>query len=324
MTKKMNTLREIASIIESHDQFVITGHINPDGDCMGSMLALGTGIKKMGKKARIIVEAPLTGSLRALEQEWDFIYADDFAFEEADQIVIAVDSGDEGRLPELPEHNLTVINIDHHQSNSMYGKYNYVDVKAAAAAEIIYQLIEEMQVELDQKIAYYINIALITDTGCFRYSNTNPRILRLTADFIEKFDIDTNRIFKTFLGTKPLTAMRFKGQVYSKMELHHGGKVAMIKVNEEMVQEVGATMEDASHISGDLRDIEGVEVGVSVVEVEPGVIQLGFRSNFYVPVNEVAISFGGGGHLRASGATLEGDLDEVAEQVLAKIAEYLE
>lgn len=324
MTKKMNSLQEVASVLENHDQFVITGHINPDGDCLGSMLALGTALEKMGKVVRIITETPLKGSLSALEKEWDYICVDDFTFDPKDQVFIAVDCGDEGRLPTVPDHDLIMINIDHHQNNSMYGRFNYVDIDAAAAAEIIYQLIEEMHVELDETIAYYLNIAFITDTGCYRYSNTNPRILRLTADFIEKFNIDINQIFKVFLGTNPLTTMRLKGLVYSRMELHYGGKVAMIKINEDMVQEVGATMEDASHMSGDLRDIEGVEVGVSVVEVEPGVVQLSFRSNFYVPVNEIADFFGGGGHLRASGATLEGDLDEVAEQVIKKIDEYLE
>ncbi|MCK4258676.1 MAG: bifunctional oligoribonuclease/PAP phosphatase NrnA [Halanaerobiales bacterium] len=318
-----NTLKEIAELINNHQQFVITGHIDPDGDCVGSMLGLGTALKKLGKKVRLVLEKPLTGNAKPLKDEWDFVYLPDFTFEPEDELFIAIDSGDLGRVPNFPEHDLTIVNIDHHMTNSFYGNYNYVDVNAAAAGEIIYSLINEMGVQITREIGYYLTVAIICDTGCFRYSNTNANILKIVASFIE-MGIDTSRIYKEFLGTHPLAKLQIKGLVYSKMERAFDGRVAWVTIDNKMLKEANATIDDVYGIAGDLRDIEGVEVGFSVLEREPGLIQLGFRSNYYVPVNKVAEAFGGGGHLRASGASFEGDIESLPDKILKKIAEYLE
>ena len=318
----MNTLREIADLLHKHRQFVIAGHINPDGDCMGSMLALGTALKSLGKRVRIIVEGPLPDSLRVLKDEWDYIYAPDFRFAPEDEILLALDSGDLGRISHVPEHNLPIVNIDHHLSNAMYGDYNHVNEKAAAAGEIIYHLIKELGVEFDSKIAYYLSVALMTDTGCFKYTNTHADILRIVANFME-MGVNTSRIYKDFMGTHSLGKIRLKGLVYSKMQTAFEGKVAYVIIDRKMLEEAEATEDDAGSISGELRDIRGVEVGFTIMETESGLVQLGFRSNDIVPVNEVAIHFGGGGHLRASGAQLEGDAQKIVEKVLTKIAEYL-
>ncbi len=320
---RMNTLREIAEIINKHQQFVITGHIDPDGDCIGSMLALGTALKNQGKKIRLILEQPLSGNVKSMQKEWDFVYISDQIFEPEDEILIAVDSGDLGRVPDLPDHDLTIINIDHHTSNSLYGKYNYVDENASAAGEIIYSLIKELGTEITEQIGYYLAIAIICDTGCFRYSNTNAHILRIIADFIE-MGIDTNQIYKEFLGTHSLAKIKVRGLAYSSMQRAFDGRVAWVVIDQEMLKKIEATKDDVYGLAGDLRDIEGVEVGFSLLEREHGLIQLGFRSNYYVPVNEVAKAFGGGGHLRAAGATLEANLEELPDQILKKIAEYLE
>ncbi len=320
---KMNTLKEIANLLLDHQQFVVTGHIDPDGDCVGSMLALAYALKRKGKTVRLILERPLTLNLRSLEREWDFIYEADFVFEAEDEILITLDSGDLGRVPNLPEHKLPVINLDHHMGNALFGDYNYVDETAAAVGEILYSLCGELGVEVDKQIGYYIAIALIWDTGCFKYSNTNPHILRITADLIE-LGIDTSEIYREFLGSYPLPKLRLRGLVYSEMQLSFKGKVAWVVIDQEMLNKVGASLDDAASISGDLRDIRGVEVGVSILEREPGIVQLGFRSNYYVPVNEIAKYFGGGGHKRASGATFEGELTGLVDRILTKIAEYLE
>lgn len=323
MTKQMNSLREIADLLNRHHQFVITGHVNPDGDCMGSMLSLGTALRRLGKRVSIILEGPLPESLHRLRNEWEYIYADDFHFDPADEVLLALDCGDEGRLPKFPAHSLTVVNIDHHLSNTMYGTYNHVDEGAAAAGEIIYRLVRELGVEVDTQIAYYIAVAIVTDTGNFRYSNTKPEILRLAAEFLE-MGVSTVEIYREFIATQSEGRIRLKGMVYSKFQTALAGQVAYIVIDRRMLEEVGATLDDAGSISGDLRDIRGVEVGFSVLEVEPGVVQLGFRSNFIVPVNKVAMAFGGGGHLRASGAQLEADLHEIPKRIIETIAEYLE
>lgn len=323
MTKKMNSLSEIAQLLKQHRQYVITGHINPDGDCVGSMLALGTALRRLGKTVRIITEGPLPESLQSLWNEWEYIHIEDFRFDPADEVLLALDSGDEGRLPKMPDHSLPIVNIDHHLSNSMYGTYNHVDEGAAAAGEIIYRLIQEMGVEIDQQIAQYIAVAIVTDTGNFRYSNTKPETLRMAADFLE-MGVNTMEIYRTFIATQSLERIRLKGMVYSRFQTALDGRVAYIVIDQKMLDEIGATLDDAGSISGELRDIRGVEVGFSVLEVEPDIVQLGFRSNSIVPVNQVAIAFGGGGHLRASGAQLEADLHEIPKRIIEKIAEYLE
>lgn len=319
----MNKLDEIANFLLKHHQFVISGHIDPDGDCVGSMLALGTALKRLGKEVRIVLERPLPISLSSLEAEWDFLYADKFVFTENDQVFLSLDCGDFARIPQLPKHNLPIVNIDHHLNNSLFGQLNYVNEKAAAVGEIIFLLLKRMNVEIDKKIGYFIAIALIWDTGCFKFSNTNPNVLRITADLLE-MGIDTSRIYREFLGSFPLAKLRLKGLIYQNMKLDFAGRVAWVIIDKKMLKEANATLDDAHSISGDLRDIRGVEVGFSILEKEEGVTQLGFRSNYYVPVNEVAMSFGGGGHKRAAGATFNGELSGLAEKILNKISEYLE
>ena len=207
--------------------------------------------------------------------------------------------------------------------NDQYGDYNYVDEEASSTGELIYLLLEEMGVEINKQIGYYIAIAIIFDTGCFKYSNVNPRILRLMADLTE-MGVEINPIYRAFLASQPLRRLRLKGLVYSRVETAFDGKVAYAKIDQDLLAQAGATPDDAHSISGDIRDIEGVEVGVSFLEKEPGLIQIGFRSNEYVPVNRVASAFGGGGHERASGARIEGEISDIADKVLKKIGEHLE
>lgn len=323
MMTEMNSLKEIADLFLQYDQFVITGHVDPDGDCLGSMLALAVILKKCGKKVRLLLERPLKDNLAVLETEWNFVYERDFMFTTEDQILVILDSGDLGRVPKIPTEKRPLVNIDHHQSNSLFGAYNYVDTEAAAVGEIIYFLCQELGVVVDRQIGYYLAIALIWDTGCFRYSNTTPRVLRMMADFLE-MGIDINRIYREFLGSYQLAKIRLRGLVYSEIQFAFSGQVAWVVIDQEMLKRAGATFDDAAAISNDLRDIKGVEVGVSILERAPGQIQLGFRSNYYVPVNEVAQYFGGGGHQRAAGARFPGQLAGLPEKILEKIDQYLE
>lgn len=323
MMAKMNTLKEIADLFLRYQQFVITGHVEPDGDCLGSMLALAVILTNLGKRVRLVLERPLKHNLALLETDWNFIYEKDFAYTPDDEILVILDSGDRGRVPKVFTDQLPVINIDHHQSNSLYGDYNYVETEAAAVGEIIYLLCQELGVVVDQQIGYYLAIALIWDTGCFRYSNTTARVFRITAEFVE-LGVDINRIYREFLGSYPLAKIRLRGLVYAEIQLALSGRVAWVVIDQDMLKRAGATFEDAAAISNDLRDIQGVEVGVSILEKAPGEIQLGFRSNYYVPVNKVAQSFGGGGHQRASGATFFGQLAGLPERILQQIAAYLE
>ncbi|MDI3547166.1 MAG: bifunctional oligoribonuclease and phosphatase NrnA [Halanaerobiales bacterium] len=324
----MELLREIAEILTKRDYFIILGHIDPDGDCIGSVFALKWGLDILGKKSLVLLDSPPDDMYDYLEiDNRDYRLFKEFEQVELnwpEVIFITIDTGDRERLGDGSKliGNHLLINIDHHPGNPEYGKINYVDPEMAAAGEIIYDLLNQMNLAINRKVGTALATAIIADTGGLRYQNTTARVYRILADLIE-IGVDTYQINKAIYGNYSYESVKLKGLVLSTLALHQNKKIAWIKVEQSALKETGADINATSGLVNYPRDIKGVEVGLAFIELEEEKTRVSFRSNNYCPVNEIAAYFGGGGHVRAAGCIIDRGLKETIEMVLSKVEEYV-
>ena len=324
----MNPLELISRRIKKQANFVLLGHIDPDGDCIGSLFSLKWALDKMGKHSLVLLDTPPEARFGFLP-----ICAQDYRlFEQfktdrpglAGADYIALDAGGIDRLGQGRElvNNSFLINVDHHPDNPGYGDLNYINPEMAAVGEILYYLFGEMGVALDQKIGSGLAVAIISDTGGFRYQNTRAATYRIMAELSEA-GVDIYRINQAIYGNNPYQYLKLKGLALSTLQLSPDQKTAWIIVNNSILEETGADPEHVSGLVSYARDIQGVEVGVIFVELAAQEIKVSLRSNQYCPVNQIAAFFGGGGHVRAAGCKVEKDLDQAIELVLSKVKDYV-
>ncbi|NLB88540.1 MAG: bifunctional oligoribonuclease/PAP phosphatase NrnA [Syntrophomonadaceae bacterium] len=319
----MNTLKEISTLIRSKDNFLLIGHNIPDGDCIGSMLGLYNGLISMNKKVMMFLEDVIPGIYHYLPGVNSISSL--LPPQENIENIIFLDCSDETRISEDIFEKLnkkaTVFNIDHHDSNTFFGDYNYVDSKAAATAEVIYELLVEMNVPISKSIAESLYAGIVMDSGSFKYSNTSPKTHRIAADLLDKgVDLEKTRI--NLFESKPLEEVLLLGKALKNFNISPNGKIAWMLLPYEDIDEIGAHGLHPEGIINYTRMIKGVQIGIVFREVEPGLIKIGFRSKQDIDVALIAKEFGGGGHKQAAGAKQEGNINEVADRVL-KIVEKM-
>jgi len=320
----MKDLQVIADAIKKEEYLAVVGHAVPDGDCVGSVLGLFLGLKQLGKN----VVAYLPDRVPA---QYHYLYRSDQIQMPGEPLptgttVIFVDCGDEQRvgeafLPLLAERGIT-FNLDHHRSNPHFGNYNYVDVTAAATAEIIYELLLALQVSVTPDIAQALFAGIVMDTGSFLNGNTTAKSLRIAADLMDAgVDIDHSRI--SLFESKPKAEVALMARALDNLEVSPDGKMAWISLPYAEVAEVGALELFPETLINYTRMIDGVEVGMLFREIKPGTVKVGFRSKGKVDVASLASRFGGGGHLQAAGARQSGSLSEVIERVLIVVKDVM-
>nr|WP_029453046.1 bifunctional oligoribonuclease/PAP phosphatase NrnA [Clostridium algidicarnis] len=311
---KMNKIVE--SILNS-DSIAITYHQSPDGDALGSALGLMLGLRKIGKEAYIISRDKVPGIYRFLPNTEEI--KDNVSCPKKNtHCVIVLDCGNVERISgKIDKSKINpVINIDHHLSNSKYGDINYVDTTASATGEIVYTLLKSLDVVIDTDIAKCLYTAIITDTGSFKYSSTTASTHEIAGKLI-KTGIDFPLIHRTIFENKPLRKLKLYGQLLEKVELFLNDKLAIIAMNKEQ----STLLEDNSEIISLQMQIDTIEVGAFLKEVEDG-IKISLRSKDKVDVRAIAEVFGGGGHEKASGLLLRDVHDiEKAKKTLINILE---
>ncbi|ADQ14754.1 DHH family phosphoesterase [Halanaerobium hydrogeniformans] len=317
MQKEIN---KIIEIFNKEDNFLIAGHVGADGDCIGSVTALTRLLRKKNKSARAYFNRDTLAPFSFLDLNKEEYYDD---FErlkkeiESDYILIALDSGNLERVDlekEIIDSAKYIINIDHHQDNSRFGKINLVDSDKAAVGEMIYAVVKELlNGDIPLEIGTPLATAIITDTGALRYENTSADVLRVLADLVES-GVNIYKINKEIFGTVSYKAIVLRGLVLSTLKLSEDGKVAWLYVSRDMMHEAGTDYTEG--LVNQARDIEDVEIGILFTEEEKEKIKVSLRSNFYAKVNKIASQFDGGGHPRAAGATVEKDLQTAIKEVV--------
>jgi phosphoesterase RecJ-like protein len=317
-----NTPEEMIEVLRKAPKVALFSHVSPDGDCIGSMLALGLALEKMGKEVSFYNPNPvpsylsfLPGSSR-IRQELP---------SPQPKILLFVDCTDLGRVnlsrSEISGDSI-VLNLDHHISNLFFGDFNWVDAQASAVGEVALTLISQLGVEIDVDMATNLYTAILTDSGCFEYSNTTAQTHRSAADLLE-LGVDLSRIHHNIFDQKPLAQTKLLQCALNGLEIHADGQLAIMILSADDFQKSGAEQELSEGLVNHARSIAGVEVAVLLKEIGPQEIKAGLRSNLWLNVNEIAALFGGGGHQRAAGCTLRIPMAEAKQRITTAIEEAL-
>lgn len=307
----------VVKLIGDSKNIAILSHIMPDGDNIGSSLALYNALSKIGKNVVFILDDDVPEVYKFLKGSQKTEKPDnDHKFD----LVIVLDCGDVGRLGRSSRYleGAKVINIDHHLSNSNFGLYNIVDISAAATGEIIYRLINRLEIALDKDICECIYTGIVTDTGQFQYSNTTDLTHEIAADLV-RHGAEPWKLYRAIYQNNSKSKMKLIGEAINSLEFHFQSKIASMIIRKEVFETVGAKDEDADGIINFARDINGVEVALLFKETEDGKVKIGFRSKDFVNVSDIAQEFGGGGHKRAAGATVAGAVENIKERVIESV-----
>ena len=314
------TLDNILKEIKKAKKIVILTHENPDGDAVGSCLAMYMALVKMGKEPDLIIPE-LPRVFRFLPNA-DKIKTE--GSEEPYDLAISLDSATIKMLNGWSNYFETAkvkVVIDHHGTNTMYGDYNYINPDSPAAAQILIHLIEYFDVQIDKEIGTCLLTGIITDTGGFQYQSTTPETFEF-ASFLLKKGVNVSDIYKRVLNTKSRANFELRKKAIDRMEFFTDGKIALTYITKQDMIDANAENGDHEGIVEEGRAIEGVEVSIFLRETDKG-YRASLRSNNYVNVSDVCIMFGGGGHLHAAGCTIAQTLEQVKEKIVNQVKMYL-
>lgn len=305
---------EVVKLIRSRQSFLVTTHVNPDGDGLGAESALYLALKKLGKKVRVVNHDPLPQRFTYLPFTAAYETSDKLPPHE---VCFVVDAGNFGRIREgvRREEFATLVNIDHHYSNDGYGDYNLVFPEASATGEVVYRLLQALKVKVDKGIAESIYTSIVTDTGRFRYSNTTPQVLRLAADLAEA-GADISHVSEHIFGDISKEAMELTRLALATVKATDGGAIASMVLTQSDFLKSGASDDDTENLINLVRNLDTVKIAIFLKERADGQIKLSLRSKNGVNVAQIAGKFKGGGHAYAAGATLAGPLEKALREVL--------
>ncbi len=311
---------EIAEVIESCATFLITSHVRPDGDALGSELALYLVLRGMGKEAVVYNQDTTPAVYQFLPGAGviTHILGSLGGFD----AVFVLDCSDISRVGDEQDKIGSIqkiVNIDHHVSTGTFSKILLTDSRASSTGEMVHRLLTHMGVPITADIATNLYTAIITDTGSFQYSNTGSATFRVAADLVEK-GADCRHIAQSIYETKPAVQIRLMGKVLDTLQLYRGRRVGVISVTQEMLRTEGALPEHTEGLVDMVRSIQGVEVAVCCYEVSEGRYKISLRSKGDTDVARIAGAMGGGGHVNASACRMEGKFEAVRDTVLDAVA----
>jgi phosphoesterase RecJ-like protein len=325
----VNLEKSFAPIIEkinSANDIVLLVHENPDGDAVGSMIAFYRALTKIGKKVDGVIEKHPANCVFLTST----IGKEIKTFEEADltkqyDLCIVLDCGNSERLnvaKDLFVNAKDTACIDHHETNFSFANANYIKPEAAATGELIFDLLNEMQIAIDTEIATALYSSIISDTGNFCHQNTTKRTFEIASSLME-YGIDVPKISYYMFNETRLNRLIFMGKILSKIEVFLDGKLSIICATQEDVDEFQIDKSELDGIVDYARYIKGVEVGI-LLKPRDGVYRLSMRSNGKVDLLEIAAKFNGGGHKYAAGGRVDTDsIEKAKEEVVKAFAEVL-
>lgn len=307
------TIDNIKKEINKAKDIVILTHENPDGDAVGSALAMYLTLKKMDKKVDVIIPE-YSNVFRFLPG------AEDIKTEGKEtpyDLAISVDVTGIKRLNGFSkyfENAITKIQIDHHEVNDMFADYNFVNPASPACAQILILVIEQLGVEIDKQIGTCLLTGIITDTGGFKYEGVSAETFEFASWLLAK-GVNVSDIYKRVLQVKSKANFELRKLIMDRMEFIHDNKITFTYITKEDLEKVNAMPGDHEGLVEVGRDIEGVEVSIFLRQTENG-YKVSLRSNNYVNVSDVALLFNGGGHIKAAGCDITGTLEQAKEKIV--------
>jgi phosphoesterase RecJ-like protein len=318
---------ETVEAIRDGDRFLLTSHEGPDGDSLGSLLAMHAILEQLGKDSVMFLaskEFPLPIEYRFLPLEEVFHEA---PADVVDRVVVFLDCGNIDRMPVdwLREHRGPVLNIDHHHDNTRFGTINLVDVRASSTAEIVYELARVLGAQITREIASALYVGLVTDTGRFMYENTNVATHRMAAELIEA-GVDVQDIYRRLYERVPVEKLKLIARALDKVERHEDCALAVTYIATEDYAATGASEVLTEGVIDYVRAIEGTEVAAVVRDkTDDGraARKVSLRSTGTVDVSAIAREQGGGGHQRAAGFSTDRTYPELVEFLCERVRAQL-
>jgi bifunctional oligoribonuclease and PAP phosphatase NrnA len=323
--RQPEALAAIATAVRQAPEWLIVTHERPDGDALGSALAVGHILSALGKPWTFVVAEevpdrfrflPKYDQIRQLSEVVDLVYP----------YVIAVDCADEFRfvgVSSVVRDDAMILNIDHHQTNPRFGRIAYVDDHAAATCELIFHLARALDVPLDTNLATCLYTGILTDTGGFSYPNTTREIHQIAAELLAS-GVQPYDVAEPALEARTRSQMQLFQMALRDMVISDDGRYAMIWVTQEMLSDLHATDDDAEGLVAFARSVDTVEIGVLLRERADGTVKVSLRSKRQIDVAEIAQHFGGGGHARAAGCVVDGPMADARLLMEGVVKQVLE
>lgn len=311
-------MKKINDIIGDAKTIGIAGHVRPDGDCMGSCMSLYNYLKKNRPDLDVRVFLEFVDKKFNIIENTDQIITTGYDGTKFD-LFISLDTASLDRLGlNLPfyENAKRTACIDHHASNDGYADYNYILPKASSASEVLYDLLDEDLI--DKSIAEPMYMGIAHDSGVFRFQSTTPKTMRIAANMIEK-GVNVNMILEETFFRKTYNQMMVTAKIQSEAVLTLDGKCIYGYCTSEMMEEYGVTTKDLDAVVASIRNVDGVEVAMFLYQLSEDSYKVSLRSKNYVDVSKIAVENGGGGHVRAAGAEIHGELNDIINKLLNRI-----
>lgn len=311
------TRAQVAEAIRQRQRFVVTSHARPDGDAVGSSLAMAYALRALGKDVRVLSrDAPppplmVFPGVPAIEIT--------STIDDPADAVIVMECGDVKRPGIEGIERGFVINIDHHPGNGLYGALNWMDLSAAACGEMVFDLVGELNVPLTYEIALHVYIAILTDTGSFHYSNITPRTFDICRACVEA-GVSPPAVARAIFDSNNLGRLRLFGAVLNRMQLDPTGRIATLWVDRTLAQECGGTYEDTEGLINLPLTVKDIQAVIFFKEVGDDEWRVSMRSKGDIDIHAIAREFGGGGHKNASGCSVRGDLKTLQAVFEEKVA----
>lgn len=334
--KKNNSPLEIARLIQSLEdnkgtKILIATHLSPDGDALGSLVGIGLIVEKYGADVRVLLPTGTPDYLSWLEIPWQSHKKLSGLVAWVPDLIITVDCGDaeragpelasilgQGKLPSKAWSEFKSLNIDHHKGNPLFGNYNLVDIHKAATAELVGQVAKELDFPLDGLMGKALYLGIVTDTGNFSYASTNTYSHKLAGEIISK-GLNVAEITSLLDNNWSIERMHLWGHLMSELNVHHEGSIAGIMVTNKLLKKFNTDKEALEGFASWMRRLKGVKATLFVREESSKQCKISLRSMGDVDVREVAASFGGGGHVAASGALIKDTPEKSYSIVLRRL-----
>lgn len=295
----------VLDAIRAGQRFLVTSHQRPDGDAIGSAVAMALALRALGKDATVVMDAVPPAFLQPFP-DVDAIRVTT-AVDEAVDAVIVMECSTLARCGVAGLDRSPVVNIDHHPGNVLYGTHNWIDERAAACGEMVFTLIEALGVELTPAIATHLYLAILTDTGSFHFSHLSPRTYELAGRAVAA-GADPQWIARTHYDSSSLARVRIFGAVLNGMRIHADGRVALLTITQQMARELGGTYDDTEGLINFPLTVKDIQAVAFFKESGPDDWRISLRSKGAVDTGAIAKQLGGGGHTNASGCGWQGPL----------------
>jgi phosphoesterase RecJ-like protein len=314
------TPAEIVAAIHKRERFVVVSHLRPDGDAIGSQMAMALALRALGKQARVVSRDRAPDTMLAFPGVADIEIVE--RLDDPGDAVLVMECGDLKRTGIEGLDRGFVINIDHHPGNSRYGALNWLDLSAAACGEMAFELVRRLGAPLTVDIATHLYVAIVTDTGSFHYSNITPRTFDICRQCLEA-GVNPQTVARSLYDSSKLSKLKLLGAILNRMRIDGSGRIATMDVTRQLAQECGGTYEDTEDLVKLPLTVKEIVASVFFKEMSADEWRVSLRSKGAVDVNAIARLFGGGGHVNASGCTVRGPLETLRDTFTQRIADAI-